>query len=566
MSEPDAPDNVVALTPWDIAVRGARHRERATALLDRADADRAIQAMSELEAYYLVKGLGPDESVPFLSVLPPAALRTILDLEVWQDGGLSPSDAFVWLEALRQAGLSQLQAAARATDPEVIASLLRRRLFVALKPKDDDPTPDWLNRDDLGPVVETADRRFLIAARTVDELDELGGEDEAIDEDEAKAALQLVDDLYRQEDFEHVAGLLRMAEADLTTAMEEDAKRWRDARMEDLGFPPLERAIEVYAAVDPDAVLEAPLPHAAPDDLRLPALHADRFDRGLFREAMIRLEDGELVRRIESELVALANAVLVADGVDPGNLEGVAESLTRLRDQIELGLSWGTSPSERLEVATRRLADHPPRRLFSVGHGLALRLGSEARQAIAGAPLDRARAPLARLPELGREVVLALKARRPAYAAALDGADAPGRRPLRTPEDVARVRDALSEVAAWGQVARVFGEALDDAEASPPVAERTLEHALCTAWARARLHGAPSLEPLGAAELGAIAQPDPQADAAAIERVLSTLGGAAEGPLARLVARAAARLAEQLAPLGGGRVDPRFVDGVLVSR
>src|SRR5688500_10998005 len=77
--------DVIALLPWDLTVRRARTRKQAREILDRKDADQAIRALSELEAYYLVKELGLEDSVPVLAMLEPHQIRALVDLDVWHD-------------------------------------------------------------------------------------------------------------------------------------------------------------------------------------------------------------------------------------------------------------------------------------------------------------------------------------------------------------------------------------------------------------------------------------------------------------------------------------------------
>src|SRR6185503_8509613 len=98
----------------------------------------------------------------------------------------------VWLAAFREVSLERLQDAAQAIDPELLALLLRRRLFIALKPREDEEAelPPWAidPPEEILPLIETPDRRFIVAARITDEAEEIG-EGRAIDEEDRKAAL-----------------------------------------------------------------------------------------------------------------------------------------------------------------------------------------------------------------------------------------------------------------------------------------------------------------------------------------------------------------------------------------
>ena len=66
--------------------------------------------------------------------------------------------------------------------------------------------------------------------------------------------------------------MLRAASSDLTSALEETAYRFRSARLEDLGFPPRERAMEIYGLEDPGP--GASMPDAPVVDLYMPTSYA----------------------------------------------------------------------------------------------------------------------------------------------------------------------------------------------------------------------------------------------------------------------------------------------------
>ncbi len=247
-------EKVIALLPWDITVRRARTRKQAHELLERKDADEAIRALTETEAYYAVKELGVDGALPVLAVLEPQQMTALFDLDVWHDDRVDLSDLLLWLSAFKEASVAQLQRAVRAMDPELFALLLKRRLLITPLVREDaedaSAMPDWAvdPPEDIQPIIETPDKRFIVAARAYDEEPD---DSEPIDEEERKAILDLVDTLYKDEDIDFIAGALRSAEADLSSGLEDTALHFRTGRLEDLGFPPLDRALELYAPLDP---------------------------------------------------------------------------------------------------------------------------------------------------------------------------------------------------------------------------------------------------------------------------------------------------------------------------
>jgi hypothetical protein len=593
MSEPGAPDTVVDLRPWDLALRRAVSRPRALAALEADDARAAVQALGELEVYHAIKSIGAEDATPILALISVEQARTLFDLDVWHRAELDLADVLTWMAAFREAGIGALETAARALDPEALALLFRRRLLITLVPKEDasdpEPLPEWAAEppDEILPLITTPDGRFIVAARAQDEEAE-DEEDEPLDEEERKGVLRLVDELYRTEDFEWVAGLLRLASTDLSSNLHEDAQRFREGRMEDLGFPPLERALEVYGPLDP-AVLADPAPLRYPRvEQSLPAAFAAPLSNGLFHAAMRRLDDPRAVSRIEGDLVPLANAALVADGAEPGQLDHLQDTLSRARGYIELALAHGTSAgqAERLETAAQRLAQHHVTTLFRVGYTLTLRAAGRARALVRGGALAAEGDALGLLSDPERHALEALVAKRPRFSEALtpwaaalargedpqaplDEAQQHVTRAFEAPEELAAVEALLRDAEALAAVAPTLTlEGAD--EALPPPEERPAQLRLATAAAWALLGQTPGLRPLDADALADLAdrlQPpgrfSPEAAAAAQAEVAARFG--ASLAVARRVTLGLAELAESLWPLVGAPVDPRFVAGVLVA-
>lgn len=559
----DGDSNVVALMPWDQAVRRAKQKHRALELLDKKDADQAIRALSEVEAYYAVKELGLLDATWMLALLEERQIQAILDLDVWHKDVLDRSDLLVWLEAFREAGLEPLQRAARSLDPEALAVLFARRLLITLKPgedrSDEDEVPGWAidPPEEIEPLAETPDGRFILAARAYDE------DERKFDEEERKSIFRIIEGLYRDEDWERVAGILRMAMTDSPTDLEEDALRFRNGRIEDFGFAPFERAIEVYGPRDP-SVLSAPVAAYPATDLSLPALHAGELAEGLFHQAMSAIADREVVRRVEGDLLPLANEVLVADQVEPGALEAIREVLLALRGYLEVGLAWDAEPSEWLRTASERLRAQPVRTIFQVGYGLTLKLKTRALRLI------REERFFSALAEEDRALLRGLTGRRPRVAGSVfEGGDPDALLPFSA-EAYARIEPLLTELEELRESQGLLLPKEEvDGRVEPPPPERTLDLWLTTAAARSLLGAAFEPLPLTAGQIADLADRLPSAadrrfDSAHALAALPPLPVAAKRAVSRRVAQGLDALSEVLWPLvGKSEIDPRFVEGVV---
>jgi hypothetical protein len=561
--------------PWDEVERAALARRDAYALLEGADAAARVAELGVLETYYAVKALGPEDASPVLGLMTREQLVGLFDLDVWQGDHVSPSDLLVWLGALREVSTQKLADTVNGLDPELVAATFARRLLIARVVRDDDGTTqaDWAANppESLQPIIETPDRRFVIAARTEDALE--GFDDDVsldeIDEEERKQLLALVDTLYTELGPEVAGGILRLAETDLVADLEDTALRFRQARLEDLGFPDRTRAVELYAPLPPERLDERAAVEVPRIEQRLPALHAERLGRGLLRRALDALPEvladaeasAATVERVELELVPLANAALVADRVEPGAIEQVAECLERVRAYLELGLAYGGADVSR---AAERLARLPLRTIFGVGYGLTMRLATRARR------LERERRFTAgqRFDLLGDRDRLLLDALLDARPRVDLGE---GRRPFRGLDDVDQVAARLDALEALARAVDALGlasgaVALPRAVTPAEPRQRTIDAWLATvalgAWGRDAVRARALTRGELDALAPALAERTPSLDAdgplAALVRALppdtvDAVRAALAPVLAELHASARALVAR------GERPDPRFL-------
>lgn len=555
-------DNVVALVPWTMSLRRAEKRRRAFDLLEADDVKARVASASALETYYAIKEIGLEDAVGVLAYVDREQTRALIDIESWHGHRFEPADLLLWLSAFREAGIDAAARAARALDPEVLALLLRRRLYVTNRPKEDDSDPDtppdWLvdPPEEILPLIETPDRRYIIAARTHDEMEET-----PIDEEDRKWLLALVDDLYKDDDPDTIAFALRLAATDLSSALEEDAYRFRNARLEDLGFPSLERALEIYGTLDPER-LEAEAEDFAPDpDVSVPVHYTKPLAEGLFSAAMSRL-DAKTITWIESNLVPVANRALVADGVEPGQLEEVTATLTRMKGYVEIALAHGVDEERWTEVAADRLARVPIAELFRIGYTVTTRLKTRARALLS-------EYPAALFDDDDRPLLEALTMRRPRLSHL--GVE----RAFGGPEDVTWVDGRLARLERLIEAAEEL-DILNDPAGTvlPPAAERTIDVLMATASARAVLEDRFSARPFTAEELADLADRlavagGPAFAPADVEQAVTALSSRSPqmaGMLADEVASALLRVADVLWPLAGAsHIDPRFV-GVVLTR
>jgi hypothetical protein len=321
-------------------------------LLDLAPApDAIVPRLPEAELCFTLKAIGLAESAWLLEHATNEQIVACLDLDAWR--GELPDRAAIagWLDALAEAGEETLVRAARALDPELLVLELRQRAEVSMKPGGDD---DWEPPDG----AKTLEGVFWIRARQ--------------ENDDLASVLELVDALFR-EDYWLYFRLMQGAIWELDPENEQWAERWRAGRLQDLGFPPREEALPIYARLRPEELAAIPEEARAleVDAWRLPVwqpqLPVAPDARQLLFRAAAELDADERAAFLYA-LLGLANKVAVADGLPLSDAESTPAAIERAAELASAGLEH--LAAEHGLGAADLLRRVPLDRLFRVGANL----------------------------------------------------------------------------------------------------------------------------------------------------------------------------------------------------
>jgi hypothetical protein len=313
--------------------------------------EEVIPQIPEAELCFTVKAIGIEDSAWLLEHATPEQVVACVDLDAWT--GTVPDRATLdrWLDVLAQSGDKSFLRAVRALDPELVVLFLKHRIQCFQKPDDD---PGWQPPEG----GQTIDGQFyLVALRDGDDL----------------AAVIAMLRLLFTADYWTYFRMLQGVIHELNIANEEWALRWRTGRLEDLGFPPWDRAMGIYRFIRPEERVRIPetegvldvgewhLPVWMPS---LPALH--EHSHLLFR-ALAQLGDSERHHALFS-FIALANKVAVADRMDLSDAEATPQAIEKAAEFASAGLEL-VARENGLEIADalRRVSVE---RLFSVGANL----------------------------------------------------------------------------------------------------------------------------------------------------------------------------------------------------
>ncbi|MFZ5445782.1 MAG: DUF6178 family protein [Myxococcota bacterium] len=383
-------------------------RHRLDAMLEEVDGKALVRSLPAEDVYSTIIDVGLADSTEIVQLATPEQFRTFVDLAAWQRDRMDPLEVLHWLRAARGDDDEDFVAKVRSLDIEVLELIFKKLTVI----HDLEENPDV---DPQGTTMEMAEGRYLLEFR-------IDGVDEA-------ALRRLTYDLTTHNPFE-LSRFLEAVRWEATTELEESAYQFRRARLEDLGFPPLEEALKVFAWVDPEKLGAK---SAATTALTHQAGHVD------YVAAAFRGLDPVERQNIESEVRYLVNCVLVADGAEPGDPLAVKRLSEQTRDYLDLGLEHYTGGDPHR--ATDVVRETTLRALFQCGFSLTLRLKRQAEKLSQEEHSRFAETWLAMDEEIA--VLSALLRRRPLKALKVPGAEPV---PFRSRRELAELESVFQRV------------------------------------------------------------------------------------------------------------------------
>lgn len=342
--------------------------EQIDALLERHDAEDYIKTINPHALFRLIKDAGFDQGMDLIPYVAPDQLQLFLDLDCWKKDRIDTTRMAAWLAVIvADADDAHFHAAIRDMDPEVIALFFKKN-FVAVEPIEDEDQgiPDHMPDN----AVLSPDNAYALVYPE--------------DQDIAALLRALVDRLYFV-DPGLAWALFEAVRWELESQMEETAYRFRTSRIEEYGFVDRTEALAVYARVDPvetrtrfeEGKLAAKPILAVAPTLDLPAVVSENVDESFFFfQILSSIDDTDTVQRLTAELIALNNRTMIADGIEPGEIETGQEVVQRTTGFLSLGLEFLSRAVP--EEAQKALELIPLRRIFQVGYSITLDLQQKA--------------------------------------------------------------------------------------------------------------------------------------------------------------------------------------------
>jgi hypothetical protein len=493
------------------------NKDQLDEFLSGDEAGRLVKAASFEEVFFTVKAVGLADSMELIPLVTGRQVRGFIDLDCWRKDQFVRKPFMEWIAAFVQSGSEDTAKALNGIDEYVIALFLKEIVHVYEVDRDDPPE----NIE----MTLTPDSRF-----GVEPIE--GGEPTTI-------GMLMLDALFKYNP--HLGTrILTLVRYTTRLELEETAYDNKNRRLEIHGFVDYYEAMSIYAgvtsgdkSVDRDVEVEAILGEEKTGNL--PSVFVESLSgAGLLLKALESVSDPEESERVAQELTALGNRILSANLVNLGELEGVRPALEEMRDMLTIGIEHLTGGES--ERAGEVLQKNYVQTLFKIGFDRLAKLRTDA-DALLGLPGFR----IELLDSTDQDFIEALRRFKPLLIEE-------GR--FRTFRSMGDVDKAHVRLQALTRMARAFLQHVIPAGS-------TFARAFNTATIRAILYGKFEILPLRSQELRDLEawlkqgfqQPD-------IE-VPEDLQPFAE--------RWWAELQSELGPLKGQRIDPRFVQVILVE-
>lgn len=381
-------------------------KEKMDLILADPDAKKLAAAMEPQEFFWVMKEIGEEDALELLQVASAQQCIFILDMELWDGWTFSEEKTCQWLTYFMEGGEQRIHELLKHIDYEILQLFLGRELVVG------GGIGDHSNDEErLADYDHTFDGVFMITFKNPKHSQLIGTF--------LSMLVKLDNPLY--------TALMEGIKGDVDLELEEQCQRFRNGRLQDLGFPPYEEALSIYARVNPDdfRLSGGKVHHPAGEGGQLMPVIPERDT--LFFRALAIADEPTLLQ----ELHYLVNTALVAEGNafhEPESMRGI---LHRVCGYVNIALEKLASADE--QKAAKIVVDEELKRLFQLGFSLVMQLKFSAEKSETA---DYASGKL----------LAGLKARRPRYYRGLDPDGVDGYREFRDLADVRRVADLLGQL------------------------------------------------------------------------------------------------------------------------
>jgi hypothetical protein len=406
-------------------LRHASGMKRLNYIQELADTASFVRELAAQELYLLIRDIGKADAFILLEYAEPEQLLGIMDIEMWHKDGVELSRWMDWLELAQTCNFDTALRYIEATESELLQLLFTREIRIHARDLDKDMVPDDLE------LHTSPDFMFYFTLPVGHEMAE---------------RLPLLLKMLWAANPERIRDVCQAARFDLPTPIQETLYRFRNGRLEDMGFGNPEEVEELFELVNPKSLRN----QARKMLEEFPELRA--YDAGALAQDLV-LKDiatpdllASAVSGLDDDARAnfaqafgfLVNKVFFARTKDLSMTEELPEAGAHVAALVNLGLAYVSD--ESLEVATRVLQRIWPQQLFQAGHSLTMLAGLKARRIRLRCGAERGLVLFGERLEAG---LAAISQPWPMFASSLDSPEEIGTRWLATPADLALIETRI---------------------------------------------------------------------------------------------------------------------------
>ncbi len=343
-------------------IMGLPAKRRLEMILERPDAQAVVAGLDANDFYHTLQEIGPDDALPLLALASIEQVNHLFDIEWWRRDALEPAKALGWIDRLTRAGGTVLFQWLSNADFELLVSLFKQCISVDTIPED----IDLLEAVESLPP-RTLDNHYFWESR-YPQYDDM--------------IVQLLSVIF-EISYGFFQELLNSVLYAPSPEVEELAYDFHRARLQDHGIPDYYDALEIYKAIGASQFARKAASLQTAEERSAPGFALALLPPGdLFAKTVAGLEDPDLIETLQWETAALANKVIVADRLSPGDSQALRRAVDKTLAYVNLGLELRCGA--RAQRAEQILRDNFLEHLFRLAQAEIARVRGRLRATVQG--------------------------------------------------------------------------------------------------------------------------------------------------------------------------------------
>lgn len=355
--------------------------ERINAILSHPQAQALVAALDAQFVYGLIQEAGRGDALDLIELATPTQVQSFIDFDTWSRDNIELVEFTEWMSLMLQRDDAGFETLYRTLDHDIFVLWFREAVAVY----------EWEEDIELLDLIEDPVYTSPCGqyAMVIPQENAYGPE-----------IRLFIERLYHM-NVEEALTLMSEARWGLSSALQENLFQERNTRLADAGYVPYDESMAIFGRVDPIAwttrhraalqtgdELTAALPVGAltplePQTLAIQEALSD-VDRPFFATTLAALTPAlgadlasDVLSSTMSQMRAVTQRVLVAEGGKPGDPESINLASVRTIDTLSLALEFLTEGDATL--GARAVATIPLREIHRLGHSVTTQLQRQLR-------------------------------------------------------------------------------------------------------------------------------------------------------------------------------------------